>query len=131
MTGTVPLGVMEAKEGQEFVGCNPETGIYSYYLNNLKGAPGVTENKQHIGKFLWDVSYVKLDPFVELTVSGPRLFEITLAYTGPLDPHGADLDCTDFSSWTEAQAVFLAAGGGDPHDLDGDDSNGEACDDLK
>lgn len=128
MTGTIPLGVMEAKEGQKDIGCNSETGIYSYHLNNLKGAPGVLE--AHVGKFLWDVSYVKLDPFVELTVSGPRIFEITFAYTGPLDPHGADLDCDDFPSWTEAQAIFFAAGGGDPHDLD-PDGNGDACDELK
>jgi hypothetical protein len=130
VTGTIPLGVMEVKETQEYVGCNPDTGIYSFHLNNLKGAPGVLEAQKQarLGKFLWEVSYVKLDPFVELTVSGPRLFEITFAYTGPLDPNGADLECSDFPSWAEAQAVFYAAGG-DPHDLD-PDRDGIACNEL-
>lgn len=49
-----------------------------------------------------------------------------------LDPFGAPLKCSDFKSWAEAQAVFIATGGPtkDRHTLD-PDGNGFACEDLK
>ena len=52
-------------------------------------------------------------------------------YAGPHDPFGEDRDCKDFSSWDEAQAFFLAAGGPgqDPHRLDAD-QDGIACEAL-
>ena len=128
ITGTVPLGVMDVMEGQKYIGCDVDTGFRSYVLNNLKGAPGVLE--AHTGKFLWDVAYVKLEPYIELAISPPRIFEITFKYTGPIDPHGADLSCSDFPSWTEAQAIFILAGGNDPHGLD-EDGNGIACEELR
>ncbi|WP_338780910.1 hypothetical protein [Metabacillus sp. FJAT-52054] len=45
------------------------------------------------------------------------------------DPFGPDLDCGDFSSQSDAQEVYDAAGGPgkDPHDLDRD-HDGMACD---
>ncbi|AZB44785.1 hypothetical protein CEF21_08140 [Bacillus sp. FJAT-42376] len=45
------------------------------------------------------------------------------------DPFGPDLDCGDFASQEDAQAVYEAAGGpgADPHDLDRD-KDGMACD---
>ena len=49
----------------------------------------------------------------------------SLAY----DPSGPDRDCGDFSSQGEAQTFFEAAGGGDPHRLDGD-NDGVACESL-
>jgi len=129
MTGTIPLGVMDVTKEQQYVGCGGD-GTYSFTVNNLKGTPGVKQT--HIGKFLWDVAYIQLDPYLELTTSGPRLFEITLAYDGPIDPFGPDLACGDFPSWAEAQAVFLLAKklGPDFHGLD-PDGNGTACDELK
>ena len=45
------------------------------------------------------------------------------------DPSGPDRNCGDFSSQSEAQAFFEAAGGGDPHRLDGD-GDGVACESL-
>ena len=45
------------------------------------------------------------------------------------DPSGVDRDCGDFSSQSEAQAFYEAAGAGDPHRLDGDD-DGVACESL-
>ena len=43
------------------------------------------------------------------------------------DPEGPDRDCSDFDTWEEAQAFFIAAGGpdADPHRLDGN-RDGEA-----
>ena len=49
----------------------------------------------------------------------------SLAY----DPSGPDRDCGEFSSQSEAQAFYEAAGGGDPHRLDGD-NDGVACESL-
>jgi hypothetical protein len=53
-------------------------------------------------------------------------------YTGPYDPSGPDRDCGDFSSRSEAQAFFEAAGGpsSDPHRLDAD-GDGAVCEDLQ
>lgn len=40
-----------------------------------------------------------------------------------------DLDCSDFSSWREAQDFYEANGPGDPHRLDAD-NDGIACERL-
>jgi micrococcal nuclease len=45
----------------------------------------------------------------------------------PAAPAGGDVDCSDFSSWEEAQSYLLP---GDPHRLDRD-GDGSACDNLK
>ena len=47
------------------------------------------------------------------------------------DPSGPDRNCSDFNTWTEAQAFYEAAGGpeSDRHRLDGD-GNGIACESL-
>lgn len=45
------------------------------------------------------------------------------------DPSGPDKDCGDFSTQSEAQAFYEAAGAGDPHRLDGND-DGVACESL-
>ncbi len=42
---------------------------------------------------------------------------------------GTDRNCTDFSTWQEAQSFFLTAGAGDPHGLDRD-GDGIACESL-
>lgn len=50
-------------------------------------------------------------------------------------PHSApsrtsgDRNCSDFSTWREAQAFYENAGRGDPHGLDAD-SDGIACESL-
>jgi len=41
-----------------------------------------------------------------------------------------DLDCSDFSSWSQAQRFYRANQPGDPHRLDGD-GDGEACEGLR
>lgn len=41
----------------------------------------------------------------------------------------ADRDCSDFSSWLEAQEFFERNGPGDPHGLDRD-RDGIACESL-
>lgn len=130
VTGYGPLGVMDAVKNQKDITCDAETGIYLYQVADLKGTPGVKATGG--GKFLWDVAYIKLDPYTIFLTAPPRLFEITLDYSGPLDPTGADLNCSDFPSWAEAQAVFEKAGGPDkdPHQLD-PDGNGVACEELK
>ncbi len=45
----------------------------------------------------------------------------------PAAPARGDVDCSDFSSWEEAQSYLLP---GDPHKLDRD-GDGSACDNLK
>ncbi len=130
VTGCGPLGVMDATKSQVDVFCDPETGLRSYMVVDLKGTPGVKATGA--GKFLWDVAYVQLEPYQPLIAApSPRMFEISLAYGGPLDPFGEKLSCSNFSAWAEAQAVFQAAGGPaqDPHSLD-PDKNGSACDEL-
>lgn len=49
----------------------------------------------------------------------------------PHNPHGPDCDCGDFTTQSQAQAFFIAAGGPDrdPHRLDGD-NDGIACESL-
>lgn len=42
----------------------------------------------------------------------------------------ADLDCSDFGSWREAQDFYEQSGPGDPHGLDGD-NDGIACEGLR
>ena len=41
----------------------------------------------------------------------------------------ADMDCSDFRSWREAQDFYERSGPGDPHGLDRD-GDGEACESL-
>ncbi|MCB9107660.1 MAG: excalibur calcium-binding domain-containing protein [Anaerolineales bacterium] len=127
-----PLGAMDAATDRLYIFCNPDTGIYNYKLNDLRDAPGVGRRELGVGKFYWNVAYVELNPFKIISQSAPNTFEITLEYTGPKDPHGFDLNCSDFASWGEAQAIFLAAGGPeqDLHRLD-PDTNGYACDQLR
>ena len=47
------------------------------------------------------------------------------------DPDGPDRNCSDFDTWAEAQAFYVASGGpeSDPHGLDRD-GNGIACESL-
>lgn len=130
--GGTSIGVMDAAKDRRFIFCNPDTGIYNYRLNDLRNAPGVGRRELGVGEFYWNVAYVQLNPFKIISQSEPNSFEITLNYTGPLDPNGFDLSCSDFASWGEAQAIFLAAGGPeqDPHGLD-PDTNSYACDQLR
>lgn len=41
-----------------------------------------------------------------------------------------DMDCSDFSSWREAQDFYERSGPGDPHRLDAD-NDGIACESLR
>lgn len=41
-----------------------------------------------------------------------------------------DHDCSDFTSWREAQSFYQSAGAGDPHRLDSD-GDGIACESLR
>lgn len=49
---------------------------------------------------------------------------------GAASAQSGDMNCSDFSSWSEAQAFFESAGSGDPHGLDRDD-DGIACEGLR
>ena len=42
----------------------------------------------------------------------------------------SDMNCSDFSSWQEAQDFYERAGPGDPHGLDRD-NDGIACEGLR
>lgn len=63
-----------------------------------------------------------------------RLVAVAAVVTLPVFAGAAaaqvDLDCNDFPSHEQAQAYFLQAGPGDPHNLDEDD-DGVACDLLR
>lgn len=136
--GSDLLGVMDVVLDQNRISCDPAAGTYNYTVLDLKSAPGVMEtykgNFRWDGQFQWDVALVSLQPYVPpYSASTPNFFEISLNdYRGPLDPFGVQLICSDFSSWIEAQAVFLAAGGpgSDFHKLD-PDHNHVACDELR
>ena len=54
-----------------------------------------------------------------------------VAFDTKYDPAGPDRNCSDFDTWSEAQAFYKAAGGPatDRHRLDGD-GNGIACETL-
>ncbi len=52
-----------------------------------------------------------------------------IAITGPALAQ-ADRDCSDFSSWREAQDFYERNGPGDPHGLDRD-RDGIACESLR
>jgi hypothetical protein len=136
--GAAPLGVMDAVVDQHRIGCDPAAGVFYYTVADLKETPGVKAavagDSAWTGRFQWDVALVSLNPYVPPdSAAPPHTFEISLTdYTGPLDPNGEPLTCSQFSSWLEAQAIFLAAGGPgrDFHKLD-PDGNGLACDGLR
>lgn len=136
--GSGLLGVMDVVLDQSRISCDPMAGVYNYTVLDLKRAPGVMETYRGDfrwdGHFQWDVALVSLHPYVPpYSASAPNFFEISLNdYRGPLDPFGVQLICSDFPSWIEAQAVFLAAGGPskDAHKLD-PDRNQIACDELR
>ena len=57
---------------------------------------------------------------------------VSKAFVGlPFDPNGPDRNCSDFSSWWDAQNFYQAAGGPaiDPHGLDRN-GDGTACESL-
>jgi hypothetical protein len=132
------LGVRDAVTAQNQIICDPGTGMYSTTVLDLKNAAGVKATYvgeyRWDGQFVWDVALVSLRPYLPPdSASSPGSFEISLGrYTGSLDPFGEPLKCGAFAAWTEAQAVFLAAGGParDPHQLDSD-GNQIACDELR
>jgi len=136
--GSGLLGVMDVVLDQNRISCDPAAGVYNYSVFDLKKAPGVMDtykgNFHWDGHFQWDVALVSLQPYVPpSSAAAPNFFEISLNdYRGPLDPFGKQLKCSDFPSWIEAQAVFLAAGGpsSDFHKLD-PDRNQIACDELR
>ena len=138
--GFSPLGVFDARISQDKLSCDPGTGIYSYTVPDLKSVPGVRATfvgeYRWDGQFAWYVTLVSVNPYQDPgpeTASELHHFEISLSdYTGAFDPFGEPLTCKKFAGWTEAQAVFLAAGGPgkDPHKLD-KDGNQIACDELR
>jgi hypothetical protein len=74
VTGYGPMGVTDAVKNQPDFYCDPKSNVASYRVVNLKGTPGVAAMES--GKFLWDVAYIKLDPYSAALSSTPRLFEI-------------------------------------------------------
>ena len=69
-------------------------------------------------------------PTATISAPEPTATAVPATPSSPLkyDPNGPDRNCTDFDTWEEAQAFYLAAGGPetDRHRLDGD-SDGVAC----
>lgn len=135
--GYTPLGVMDVIQDQAKVGCDHEAKVFNFTVLDIKQAPGIKQtfiDERWDGHFQWDVTLVSLQPYVSPDWAPPsKPFDITLSqYAGPLDPLGEPLACGAFSSWIEAQAVFLASGGPgqDFHQIDRD-GNGLACDELR
>lgn len=132
-----PLGVLDAVADQSRIHCDPASGVYSLIVPDLKQAPGVKatyKGELHwTGQFWWDVALVSIRPYLPPeSASSPRGIELSLyPYTGPADWFGQKIRCSQFSTWPEAQAFFLAAGGRnqDPNNLD-PDTNGIACEEL-
>lgn len=59
------------------------------------------------------------------------LLGLVLALAGVTPAHAFDdKDCGDFATQQQAQDFFVAAGPGDPHRLDGNDNDGQACESL-
>jgi hypothetical protein len=58
------------------------------------------------------------------------MFAAVAVFAGPTFAQQRDMDCSDFSTWEEAQSFFENAGPGDPHRLDGD-NDGIACEGLR
>ncbi len=133
------LGVYDAANSEELLGCDPNTNTYSYLIPDIRTTDAVKatfvgENRWD-GQFYWDVALVSTNPYRPPEVAtAPNTFNIFLSdYTGSFDPFGEALKCTDFPSWIEAQAVYLKANEQVPNpqrdlDPDGDDV---ACDELR
>ena len=93
------------------------------YRTDLQGTIIVTG--QEDGRFT-----VNADPNTEAAPADKYVPDIPETSSPlPYDPSGTDRDCGDFTSQTEAQAFYEAAGPGDPHRLDGD-GNGVVCESL-
>jgi hypothetical protein len=126
-----PLGVDDAKQLQDKIFCDPQTGRRSFKLGFLSNTPAV--QIQGAGSFAWDVAFIQMEPHTPLYASPPRIFEISLVYPNPgrFDPHGqvGAVKCSSFVAWSEAQAFFIAAGPGDRHKLD-TDRDGVACNEI-
>ena len=58
------------------------------------------------------------------------LLAVLSASTLAASAQGGDMNCSDFSTWREAQDFFEQAGPGDPHRLDRD-GDGIACEGLR
>lgn len=132
-----PLGVIDAVADRDLIRCDPATGVYSLIVPDLIQASGVAATYQGelrwTGRFWWDVALVSLQPYLPPEVASPaRELELSVyRYAGPPDWFGRSIRCSQFTTWPEAQAFFLAAGGPDqdPNNLD-PDGNGYACEEL-
>jgi endonuclease YncB( thermonuclease family) len=59
------------------------------------------------------------------------LLGFALVLVGVSPAHAfVDKDCGDFATQQEAQDFYIASGVGDPHRLDGNDNDGQACESL-
>lgn len=82
-------------------------------------------------KSLFFLSFILLVPFLAgcssstPSVSVPEKDDPTIERS----PETGDMDCTDFSTHSEAQDFFDSEGSGDPHGLDRD-GDGIACETL-
>ncbi|MCB0208266.1 MAG: hypothetical protein KDJ52_02985 [Anaerolineae bacterium] len=135
--GYSPLGVIDVTQEQYKIGCDREAGVFHLTVLDIKQLPGIKQpfiDERWDGHYRWDVALVSIQPYISPdSAPPPNTFEISLShYAGPLDPLGETLACGVFSSWIEAQAIFLASGGPgtDFHGID-PDGNGLACDELR
>jgi len=67
-----PMGAMDARGEQGNIGCDPTSGIRTFTIGRIKTVPG-TENASS-GRFRWDVTLIKLDPYEPVITTQYRTF---------------------------------------------------------
>ena len=95
------------------------------YRTDQQGTVIVTANEDGMYQVSAASPIQQVQPSAAPSAATPSPSTSSLTY----DPSGPDRNCGDFSSQSEAQAFYEAAGAGDPHRLDGD-GNGVACESL-
>jgi hypothetical protein len=67
-----PMGAMDARGEQGTIRCDPTSGIRAFTIGRIRSVPG-TENAGS-GRFRWDVTLIKLDPYEPVITTQYRTF---------------------------------------------------------
>ncbi|HRV93404.1 MAG TPA: hypothetical protein P5526_14685 [Anaerolineae bacterium] len=67
-----PKGAMNARDEKPNISCDPESGLYTFTIGNVKKVPGV--QNAEFGRFRWDIAIVQLDPYAPVITSPSRIF---------------------------------------------------------